>query len=92
MQKSTPRVRTHDGRELSGAAKIGLDAFLPHRDCGTHAVGRSPLGRRPAFVLRRNSTAARQETRFARGKRNAFRAERGAQREGSLRGPRQDGG
>ena len=52
----TPRFRSQGRGELSGAAKIGLDtsASVGLR----HTRGRPPRGPRPAFVLRRNSTAA----------------------------------
>ena len=51
-------------------APIGLDtsASVGLR----HTRGRPPRGPRPAFVLRRNLTAARQETRFARKPRNSL--------------------
>jgi hypothetical protein len=51
-------------RGLSGAAPIGLDT--PASVGLRHTRGPPARGLRPAFVLRRNSTAARQETRFAR--------------------------
>ena len=62
--RSGAHCRFHERGELSGAASIGLDtsASVGLR----HTRGRPPRGPRPAFVLRRNSTAARRETRFAR--------------------------
>ena len=54
----------HERGEVSGTAPIRLDtsASVGLR----HTRGRPPRGPRPAFVLRHNSTVARQETRFAR--------------------------
>ena len=60
--RSTDRL--HEQGEPSGAAPIGVDTSA---SAGLrHKRGRPAHGPRPAFVLRRNSTTARQETRFAR--------------------------
>ncbi len=60
--RSTDRL--HQQGEPSGAAPIGVDTSA---SAGLrHKRGRPARGPRPAFVLRRNSTTARQETRFAR--------------------------
>ena len=59
-----PHFSFHERGEFSGTAPIRLDtsASVGLR----HTRGRPPRGPRPAFVLRHNSTVARQETRFAR--------------------------
>ena len=60
--RSTDRL--HEQGEPSGAAPIGVDTSA---SAGLrHKRGRPAHGPRPAFVLRRNSTTARQETRFSR--------------------------
>ncbi len=65
--RSTDRL--HEQGEPSGAAPIGVDTSA---SAGLrHKRGRPAHGPRPAFVLRRNSTTARQETRFARKGRSA---------------------
>ena len=72
------QCRFHERGELSTAAPIGLGTSTSVRL--RHIRGRPPRGPRPAFVLRRNSTAARQETRFARKARLSDRLGRPARR------------
>ena len=55
---------SHERGEVSGTPPIRLDTSA---SAGLrHTRGRPPRGARLAFVLRRNSTVARQETPFAR--------------------------